>query len=130
MDKSRPTFVLDYVDTAFNEVCDLLSGWEHERLTTGTDRRPSLHVGPVDRIADHVVRIRILDDDDDVAAEVRVLAVSTGREPITELLVVARPTDASACGRATVVARARSILRDATRRIESSARHALTTRAN
>lgn len=121
MDKSRPTFVLDYVDTAFEEVCDLLNRWEHEHLS-------SLHVGPVDRIADHVVRVRILDDD--VAAEVRVLAVSTGREPLTELLVVARPADASASGRAAVVTRARSILRDATRRIESSGHHALPTRAN
>lgn len=130
MDTTRPIFVLDYVDTPFDEVCDLLHAWEGHRLAVSTGGLPTARVGPVDRIADHVVRVMVFDEDDRVVAELRALAVSTGRESLTELLVVARPVDSTLTGRAMVLERARSILERATRWMETSDRRVLPRRAS
>ena len=129
MDSTRPIFVVDYVDTSFDEVCESLADWQDHRVTSEHGRNPIARVGRLDRIADHVARVAMFDDGDRIA-ELRALAVSTGRDALTELLVFSDPSGRDTAGRAAALLRARSILNRATQRIETSAHHAARNRAS
>jgi len=126
MDSTRPVFVNDYVDRSFDEVCELLADWR-DRTTVGRDRAP---IACVDRIADHVARVLLFDEDGAVTAELRAIAVSTGHEALTEVLVFAHPFDDTSAGRSTELLRARSILDGAIRQVERTPRHAVSQRAS
>ena len=117
MASTRPILVLDYVETPFEEVCELLADWEGQRVPTSGDRHTAVRVGRVDHIADHVARIAMFDDDDERIAELRVLAVSTGHDSLTEVLVFAHPGDATAAERDLALVRARSIVETALARL-------------
>jgi len=117
MDSTRPILVLDYVETPFDEVCELLADWEGHRVTASGDRRAATRVGRVDRIADHVARIAMFDDGNERIAELRVVAVSTGHDPLTEVLVFAHPVDATPAEREIALVRARSIVETALTRL-------------
>jgi len=129
MDSTRPIFVVDYVDTSFDEVCESLADWQDHRVTSEYGRKPIARVGRLDQIADHVVRVAMFDDGDRIA-ELRALAVSTGHDALTELLVFSDTSGSDAAGRAAAVLRARSILNGATQRIETTARHTASKRAS
>ena len=126
MDSTRPIFVNDYVDRPFDEVCGSLADW----LSEVTICRDRARITCVDRIADHVARVTIFDDDREALAELRAIAVSTGHESLTEVLVFAHPGDGTAAGRATAHLRAQSILDSAIRHVERAARHVVSTRAS
>ena len=126
MDSTRPVFVNDYVDRSFDEVCELLAGWR-DRWTAGRDRSP---IACVDRIADHVARVMLFDVDGHAVAELRAIAVSTGYDALTEVLVFAHPFDDTTAGRSSALLRARSILESAIRHVECTSRHTVSTRAS
>ena len=129
MDSTRPIFVNDYVDRSFDEVCGLLGDWRDQVMAC--HGRPRVAgADPVDRIADHVARVALLDDHGDVVAELRAIAVSTGHDALTEVLVFAHPFDDTAAERSTALLRARSILDGAIRQVERSTRHAVSKRAS
>ena len=129
MDSTRPIFLIDYVDQPFDEVCRLLGDWQDQRVTAGRGRQPIAHTGHMDRIADHLARVTMFDDDGDPFAELRTIAVSTGHDALTEVLVFMHPVDDTAAERSIALGRARSILEGAVRRVEQSARHAVSRRA-
>jgi len=129
MDSTRPIFLVDYVDTSFDEVCKTLADWQDDRVTSDHGRNQVARVGPLDRIADHVVRVAMFDDGDRIA-ELRALAVSTGHDAITELLVFSDPCGPDTARRAAADRRARSILDSATQRIETTGRRAAPNRAS
>lgn len=123
MTTTGPVFVVDYTDTPYTDVCASLEAWEGTRLTTRLGRRPIARVGPTDHITDHVARVAMFDAESETAApvaELRVIAVSTGHEALTEVLVFATPGSDTPSGRAAAVLRARSILEGAMRRLEAS----------
>ena len=125
MDSTRPIFVNDYVDRSFDEVCELLADWRY----SATPCRGRPPIACVDRIADHVARVTIFDDHREAVADLRAIAVSTGHDALTEVLVFAYPFDVTATGRSTALLRARSILDSAIRQVEPS-RHAVSKRAS
>jgi len=84
---------------------------------------------PLDRIADHIARVAMFDDGNRIA-ELRALAVSTGHDAITELLLFSDVSGADTASRASAASRARSILDGATERIEMTTRHATSKRAS
>lgn len=121
MATTGPVFVVDYTDKRYEDVCAALETWTDTRLTTRMGRRPIALVGSTDRITDHVARVQMFDADsasDDPLAELRVIAVSTGHDALTEVLVFAEPPSDTPAGRAVAVLRARSILEGAMRRLE------------
>lgn len=122
MGSTGPVFVVDYTERPYEEVCAALEGWADTRLTTRMGRRPIALVGSTDRITDHVARVQLFGADsasDDPLAELRVIAVSTGHDALTEVLVFAEPPSDTPAGRAVALLRARSILEGAMRRLES-----------
>ncbi|HEX4820899.1 MAG TPA: hypothetical protein VFV00_11895 [Acidimicrobiales bacterium] len=130
MDSTRPIFVIDYVDRPFDAVCERLADWQDQCLFVGDDRPAVGRAGKVDRIADHVVRLAMLGDDGRQIGELRALAVSTGDNPLTEVLVFTRPLAESASSRSVALRWARSMLETAVRRLEATARDPLPSRAS
>ena len=124
MGTSGPVFVVDYVDLSFEDVCDLLEQRAGSLLTTRARPRPIARVGGFERVADHVGRVPMFDPQSDSPsiAELRVIAVSTGRDPLTEVLVLAPPPTDTAAGHAVALLRARSILQGALGALEVAAR--------
>ena len=121
MSTTGPVFVVDYTDKPFEDVCAVLEQWSGSRLIPRTGRRPIARVGAIDRITDHVARVAVFEPDvvgTDAIAELRVIAVSTGHDALTELLVFADAGRHTASERAVAVLRARSILDGAMRRLE------------
>jgi hypothetical protein len=121
MSTTGPVFVVDYTDRPYEAVCDALDGWSGDRLTTRPGRRPLARVGAVDRITDHVTRVAMFEPDavgGTAVAELRVIAVSTGHDALTELLVFADAGDNSPAERAAAVLRARAILEGAMHRVQ------------
>jgi hypothetical protein len=121
MRTTGPVFVVDYTDRTYEEVGAALDAWTDSLLSTRPVHRPIARVGATDRITDHVARVMMFDPDalDGAAfAELRVIAVSTGHEALTELLVYADPRTNTAAARAAAVLRARSILDGAMQRLE------------
>lgn len=123
MSTTGPVFVVDYADRPYEDVCATLEDWAGTRLTTEMGRRPIARVGSIDRITDHVARVPMFEAEalkGDPIAELRLIAVSTGHDARTEVLVFADPGTDTAAGRAVAILRARSILEGAMRRLERS----------
>ena len=120
MSTTGPVFVVDYADRPYEDVCAVLEAWEGSLLTTREGRRAVAQVGAIDRITDHVARVAMFEPGSDVdpVAELRVIAVSTGHDALTELLAFADAASPTAAGRAVAVLRARSILEGAMHHLE------------
>ena len=90
-------FLSDYVDTPYEEVCDLLETWEGHGLSNNAVALPDVVFGKLVRLSSSVaslpLRARRSVSDDQPIIELRVLPVSTGLDALTELLLIA-PDDA------------------------------------
>jgi hypothetical protein len=119
--------VVDYADRPFEDVRATLEQWAGTRLTSRMGQRPIARVGSTDRITDHVARVPMFEADainGDPIAELRLIAVSTGHDALTEVLVFSDPGTATAAARAVAILRARSILEGAMRRLDTAPRRA------
>ena len=113
MSTTGPVFVVDYTDTPFEEVCSALAALEGTRLLTRRGGLAVAAVGALDHIGDHVARAALFAGDrvdEEPIAEVRVIAVSTGHDAWTEILVFAEIGSDSPAEHAIAVLRARLIL--------------------
>jgi hypothetical protein len=71
-------------------VCETLAAWSGDRLWTGSPHQSAV-VGELEHVSNWLARVQILPAEGtgtEPIAELRVLPVATGREAITELLVV------------------------------------------
>ena len=120
MTTTGPVFVVDYTDQPYEDVCAALEAWEGSLLTTRHGRRAVAQVGAVDRITDHVARVAMFEPESgaEPIAELRVIAVSTGHDALTEVLAFADVASPTAAGRAVALLRARSILEGAIHHLE------------
>jgi len=126
----RPIIIVDYTNESFEHVCSRLEALQGQRLTSRGS--PIARIGPIDRVSDYAARTVAFDartTDTRPVAELRALAVTTGREALTELLVFADAAGLTAAGRRVARVRARSILNDALHHIETHDR-AVETRAS
>lgn len=101
MSTTGPVFVVDYTDMPYEDVCAALASFEGQAL------------GAIDHIGDHVARVAVFARGGlhtVPIAELRVIAVSTGRDALTEVLAFAAVEGDSPDDHALAVTRARSIL--------------------
>lgn len=101
-----PTIVVDYVDRSYDDVCAEVARWEGDALAGEV----MALVGAIERVAAHLAQVpmRAEGSGGELVADLRVIAVSTGHDPRTELLVVMPGTDP---------ARARAVLGAVTARL-------------
>ena len=84
--------IAEYVFRPYEQVCQLLEAWSGHPLSADGSTRPQYFLGDLLRVSRSVARLpvgRLGTVPTEQVAELRILPVNTGRDALTELLLVA-----------------------------------------
>ena len=121
MSTTESVGIAEYVSRPYEQVCDLLEGWKGHPFSGDPTARPNYFLGDLLRVSRSVARLpvrRLGTVPTEQVAELRVLPVNTGRDALTELLLVA--PGSSSMPRVIRVQAARSLLGAVLRQLDAA----------
>lgn len=123
MSISQNVSIAGYVSRPYDQVCQLLETWKGHSLSGDAMTRPGYSLGDLVRVSRAVARLPVGRRGTapiEQVAELRVLPVNTGRDALTEVLLVTSDNAVASMPRSIRVRGARSLLDALLRELEAA----------